>query len=179
MKYFVLLTISIFSLQSIAQGYSREYNESCDCYEVKNHYDNGQLSAHYFESEDGKRQGEEKSYYPDGQLQLTRNWVNGKIHGEGIHYHRNGEVYYVENYENGNRIGKWTFYDSEGDKVYTIDYLTGKAGDADYEYFSADVLYLKQTVRNGNLVEETVVNQEIYDAKKEEAEAAASLKKLK
>lgn len=176
MKYLILITICLSGLSLNAQGFTKEYDANCDCEVVKNHFDNGQLSAEYKQTMDGKRIGVEKQYYQDGQLQYERNWVNGILDGENKNYHRNGKLYYNEQYSNGNKAGTWSFYDDEGDKVYDIAY-TGNGNDATYSYFSAGVLYLKQVVAGGAMVNEQVLNQEIYDAKIEEAEAAKNAKK--
>ena len=48
--------------------------------------------------------------------------------------------------------------------------------EANYTYYSAGVAYLNQVVINGQLSQESVLNQAIYDAKVEEAEAAKAAK---
>ncbi len=176
MKYSLFLIALLSTLGLQAQGLTKEYDSSCDCEVVTNHYDNGQISAQYHQTMDGKRTGSDKSYYADGKLRFERNWENGVLHGESVHYHRNGNRYYNESYENGAKAGTWSFFDDQGDKLYDIEYANAESNVA-YTYYSAGVIYLKQVMENGELVQEDILNQEIYNAKLEEAEAAKNAKK--
>jgi len=47
---------------------------------TRTYHDNGQLKKEYFEN-DGKKEGEYKQYYVNGQLYRICNYVNGKIEG--------------------------------------------------------------------------------------------------
>jgi len=42
---------------------------------VKTYYDHGQLDEEYFEN-DGKKEGEYKKYYSNGQIHETFNYIN-------------------------------------------------------------------------------------------------------
>ncbi|MDA7744813.1 hypothetical protein N8911_01810 [bacterium] len=171
MKTFLtLVLISITSL-SFAQGLVEEYDQSCNCTHYTNHYDNGDVSATYTTNASGQKNGTEKAFYVDGNLQYERVWSKGKLNGSGKHYFRNGQLYYTEYHENGIKKGDWTFNDEEGDIKQKIKY-TGNGNDGTYEYYHAGIHYFSQIVVNDSLQSETVLNQEIYDQLKSEAEAA-------
>lgn len=164
---FMILATAAFS----QNGLVKEYDASCNCTHYTNHFDNGVISATYSEDDNGKRDGDEKSYYPSGQLQYERLWVNGKMNGDANHYHRNGNLHYTESYNMGAKAGKWSFFDTDGSLVQSITY-NGNNSDGVYDYYNAGVHYFSQTMENGKVTEEHVIDQQIYDTLKAEAEAA-------
>lgn len=168
-------TATLFVLLSIggnasAQGYSREYNKSCECFEIKNHFDSGQLSAHSFETETGKKVGKEEIFYPNGQLQYQRSWTNNQLDGVGKHYFRDGKLYFEEYHDKGKKVGTWKYYDQAGELTATVSYK-GNGSDGTYHFYQAGVKYLSFEIINGQKTNEQIHNQEIYQALKEEAEA--------
>lgn len=169
-SFLFIVLFSFLGLHANAQGYSRDYKANCDCFEVKNHLDNGQLSAHFFETNDGKRNGVEKVFYPNGNLQYERTWVNNKLNGVGKHYFIDGSLYYEEYHELGIRKGIWKYFDNEGDLVSEVSY-TGNEQDGTYTYYHAGVKFYSYKVENNAKVSETIHNKEIFDVLREEAEA--------
>lgn len=171
MKTFLLIVAIFTSSVAFTQtGLVTQFDEACNCNVVTNHYDEGQVSSVHHESVDGKYHGKETVYFPDGKVQYERTWVMGKLDGEGLHYHRNGNLHYKESYDNGRKTGAWTFYDENGTIVQGITYSGTNQADGTYDYYHAGVKYLSQTVENGHMTKETIVNQAVYDVAKEEAE---------
>lgn len=174
MKHFACLVLTILSFSAFAQkGITTEFDKSCNCNVVTNHYDNGAISSVHHETLDGKKNGDEIVYFENGQIQYKRNWKMDKLDGTGDHFHHDGTKHYEEHYNNGKKTGAWKFYDHDGTIMQMITYTEGAENDADgtYDYYQAGVKYYTQVVKNGKLASETVVNQEIYDQLKAEAEA--------
>lgn len=160
-----LLVVAVISLAAFgaqAQGLEKTFNASCNCYEITNHYDNGQVSSLTHQNAKGQMDGKEIVFFQDGKVQYERIWKNGKLDGAGKHYFRNGNLYYTEIYENGTKAGEWKFYDDQGDMVQTIAY-SGLNSDGLYKYFHGGVFYLEQTIVQGSMSNQIVHNQEIYN----------------
>ena len=68
------------------------------------------------------RNGRVFFYFPNGQIQVEANFVDGEEEGPYTVYHDNGVPFYQGNYEHGKRTGIWEFYDSEGNLDHTTDY---------------------------------------------------------
>ncbi len=62
----------------------------------------------------GKRVGTWRWYYPDGQLQLEIDYVNGSKHGAERKWYDNGKLAYEGAYADGHRVGAWVFYYKNG-----------------------------------------------------------------
>lgn len=172
MKTIIFACLLMLASSAFSQnGLEHTYDESCDCTVVTNHYDGGQVSSVHHENNAGKRDGLETVYYENGQVQYERTWANGVLNGQGTHYHRSGNVNYQEQYTNGKKSGTWTFYDDEGTVIQSITY-TGNNMDGTYDYYDAGVLYYRQVIQGGQLADEEILQQEVYDAVQEAAEAA-------
>ena len=171
MKTLLTLVLASITSLSFSQGLVEEYDQSCNCTHFTNHYDNGDVSAEYSTNAAGQKHGIEKIFYTNGNLQYNRIWSKGKLDGLGKHYFRNGQLYYTEQHENGVKIGDCTFHDEEGDITQIIKY-SGNGNDGTYEYYHSGINYFTQVVDNETLASETVLNQQIYDQLKSEAEAA-------
>ena len=85
-------------------------------------------------------------FYPNGELKMSGQTINGKKHGLWVAYFENGGVwsknefdhgvqhgttlvfqksgltYYTGAYKNGERSGKWQFYDKSGEPSRSINY---------------------------------------------------------
>lgn len=168
-KLIVFVLVAITSQFAKAQGLQRAYNQGCDCFEIKNHYDDGQISAHLFENNKGQRHGLETIYYQNGKKQYERLWKNGKLDGEAKHFYRDGSLHYTEYHDQGIKTGEWRFYDETGDLVQIIAY-TGVNNDGIYQYYHAGKLYLEQVVDKNAVSSETVHDEIIYNTLKEEYE---------
>ena len=62
--------------------------------EVKYHYDSGDLEYHYFVDENGKKQGEYRDYYMDGELFYHNFTRNGYDYGEIKEFNIDGTLEY-------------------------------------------------------------------------------------
>ena len=172
MKTFLFLPILLLAASSFAQtGLTKEFDETCNCYVVTNHYDNGIVSAVHHEAESGKKNGIETVYFFDGTKQMERKWKHGVLDGVGTHYHRNGNVYYKSHYSSGLKTGDWTFKDEDGNLIQIISYV-GSNDDGTYAYYHGGVKYLVQNVVKGKMTSENILDQGIYDQLVAEAEAA-------
>ena len=71
---------------------------------------NGIIQTYYYEINirlwygyftfNGKREGEYKEYYNNGQLCMICNYKNNKIEGECKEYYKNGKLELMHNYKN-------------------------------------------------------------------------------
>ncbi|MEX2595711.1 MAG: hypothetical protein WEC59_02190 [Salibacteraceae bacterium] len=161
-----LFSCSFFNLN--AQGLQEKYLESCECWEIKNHYDNGVVSSIHFENEARKRDGEAKTFNTNGDLLRLEHFKNGRLHGESTHYHTDGNVYLEAKHDNGQQIGTWIFRDTDGTPTQEINY-SGKGVDGVYAHYYAGVRYIEQTIENGKLVSNDILNEEIYNIVQEES----------
>jgi hypothetical protein len=64
--------------------------------------------------ENGKKEGEWRSFYSSGQLKEKGFYKNGSLIGEWVTYHENGQVEHKGSYKNGNRDGEWVSYHENG-----------------------------------------------------------------
>ncbi len=164
----LLFICSLSNLQ--AQGLTEEYQASCECWVVTNHYDDGQVSAVYRENTNRQKHGSLKQFSSNGQLLKEELWNNGKLDGISTSYHPDGSVYLEASFENGKKVGKWTFMDPDGSPSQEIVY-SGKGADGTYAHYYAGVRYIEQVIEGGKLIDSHILNQEIYDIVQEEAAA--------
>lgn len=161
-KVLAIAVLGILGYGAQAQGLQKNFVASCDCYEIKNHFDNGQVSTVFFENEKGQKNGQETVFYQNGNIQYQRTWKNNKLDGTGNHYFRDGNLYFTEVYENGKKTGAWKYYDDQGDLKQEIAY-SGLNSDGVYKYYHAGTLYLEQTITQGQIANQVIHNQIIYD----------------
>jgi antitoxin component YwqK of YwqJK toxin-antitoxin module len=81
--------------------------------EFKSWYSNGQLDIHCFYV-DGNRHGEYKSWYSNGQQWAHCYYVDGNIHGECKEWYSNGQLRWHYYYEDGNRHGEFKWWYPNG-----------------------------------------------------------------
>ncbi|HTA82305.1 MAG TPA: hypothetical protein VK783_05215 [Bacteroidia bacterium] len=84
-------------------------------------YDNGKVKMQG-NSKNGSRDGEWKSFFPDGQLQSDEFFTAGKPDGKVTVYYENGKKMYEGENNNGELKGVWTYWDDKGKVTRTIDY---------------------------------------------------------
>ena len=75
---------------------------------------------------DGKPDGEERYYYPNGTLKATYKYKAGKKHGEFKTWYLNGTQQQFGTYIEGNRAGVFQTWDSEGKLVSEHVYRQGQ-----------------------------------------------------
>ena len=63
-----------------------------------------------------------KQYFLNGELKLQGNYLNGKREGNQMYYFPNGNVYSSGLYKNDVKIGEWQYNNEEGVKDTTIIY---------------------------------------------------------
>ena len=164
---FFSLILILAVTPSFGQGLTETFDQSCQCWEVKNHYDDGQLSAIYYENEARQKDGVMKQYSSEGKLLKEEFWKDGKLDGVATSYHPDGSVYLKATYKMGKKMGKWVFQDPDGTPSQEITYI-GKGADGVYAHYHAGVRYAEQIIENGKLVDTKIINQEIYEVVQEE-----------
>ncbi|MFI5203258.1 MAG: toxin-antitoxin system YwqK family antitoxin [Flavobacteriales bacterium] len=70
----------------------------------------------------GKKEGEWKSYYPNGTSFSTNNFAGGKLNGKTITYHSNGQIRYVGYYTDGKPSGTWLIFNEKGEQIEEKEY---------------------------------------------------------
>jgi hypothetical protein len=84
-------------------------------------YDNGKVKMQG-NSKNGSRDGEWKSFFPNGQLQSDEFFTAGKPDGKVIVYYENGKKMYEGENSNGELKGVWTYWDEKGKVTRTVDH---------------------------------------------------------
>ena len=102
----------------------RYFDRKGDCVKETQFYETGVVKM-----EGGmkgeKREGEWKSYFPDGRVQSIGTFLNGRRTGEAKVWQENGNLYQEGFYKEGAHVGKWKFYDEQGNLLKEIDYGLG------------------------------------------------------
>ena len=78
------------------------------------HNDSNQIMTEEFYNENGKLEGERKTYYLSGKLAENAMYKNGVFDGESLWYSEAGQLIRVFNYKNGALNGVSKSYDSKG-----------------------------------------------------------------
>lgn len=88
----------------------------------------GQVSYHSNHNEymggrlkEGKRDGQWKAYFPDGNVQSEGTYVDGKLDGPFRIFQENGHLKYVQYYSKGICTGIWKYYDEEGKLIKSVE----------------------------------------------------------
>lgn len=97
-----------------------EEKKAPEIVEVKDYYDNGQLSKEGI-TVDGKRTGKWKSYYPNGLMWSETHFKKGLKDGPTATFFPNGMMRYTGFYYNDYRSGLWYFYDTLGAVLLKVD----------------------------------------------------------
>ena len=82
---------------------------------IVEYYENTQTVKKTYECLDRCKDGEEKLYYPSGNLNRIRHWSNDVLNGEMVVFYNNGNVYIRGYYKNGNLSGEYTVFKENGD----------------------------------------------------------------
>lgn len=89
-------------------GYEKVYNREGDIISLKN-YENGFLVTREFinrRDKQGRKQGTWKTFYKNGKIKTSENYLDGKKHGIFKEYDKQGKLINIEKYENGNKVIK-------------------------------------------------------------------------
>ena len=120
----IIIALSIFCVQSMAQNFSPTQNASLDSLQsvydticsdrciVKRYQIDKQWVKEIIRSKNGVIV--EKSFYADSLLKIQE--------GKAYNYYPNGNVYTEREYLNNKFVGKTIFYTEEGNKDYTLFY---------------------------------------------------------
>ncbi len=74
----------------------------------------------------GKKEGEYKRYYKNGQLQLIGTYINGNEEGEEKWFYKNGQLWIICNYINHILEGEYKEYHESGELEKIYIYGNGK-----------------------------------------------------
>jgi antitoxin component YwqK of YwqJK toxin-antitoxin module len=62
----------------------------------------------------GLKQGDAKTYYDNGAINIESNYKDNRLHGPMTVFHENGTISGTVSHNNGKIEGSWKFYDSLG-----------------------------------------------------------------
>ena len=92
--------------------------------DFKSYFPEGQLKVSGF-VEQGKRTGTWISYFPNGNKQSENNYVNGLLSGKTVVLYQNGQIMYIGYYNNGAPDGEWLYFDESGKMTKHLNYKSG------------------------------------------------------
>lgn len=72
--------------------------------------------------ETGKRHGEWRYFFPNGNLWSLGEYKNGLKHGKKEVYWPDGTKRYVGQFKDDEKSGKWTFFDTDGSILQEMDF---------------------------------------------------------
>ncbi len=106
-------------------------------------------SANY---QDGKLEGENTIFYPNGQLSIKGFYKGGELDGEYRYYNENGALNQKKYFEAGKLTGTYTSYFSVGEEIpeYIIPYKEDQIQEKASEYFANGELYSEIPFKDGN-----------------------------
>jgi|SRR5690554_6417296 len=126
------------------------------------YYSTGEIKKKTTFNMKGKKDGVEKSYTKDGEVEASAIYKNGYLIAEGIiddkgwyqgewkHYYLNGNIKSEGGYTDGKRTGKWAYYFSNGKKEQIGFYdKNGKYTGEWNWYFENGNLLRSENYRNG------------------------------
>lgn len=80
--------------------------------EKKTFYKNGIIgSVENFKND--KREGEARYFYENGKRRCFKNYKSDLLEGQYIEYFENGNIYIKGNYSNGKKNGEWLYFEGE------------------------------------------------------------------
>ena len=102
---------------------------------------------------DGIQSGEETEFDENGNIIAKRNYSQGKQDGESISYFENGNIEFIVNYSNGKPHGKATeFFNSNSNKIKVIKkFKNGELNGPLTEYFENENIKRKRIYKDGEL----------------------------
>lgn len=95
--------------------HTEKYNPAKGMSEGMNitYYPNGQLKMKG-EVLQGKRHGIWTTWYENGMKWSENEYNLGALDGKTVSYYKNGQVHYIGYYRGDKKNGKWTFFDEQG-----------------------------------------------------------------
>lgn len=111
---------------------------------------NGKVVAEGILSEDGKRQGDWKEYYPDGRIKSKGKYTDDIRTGEWVFYHPNGQTEQTGTYNTDGLItGRWLWYHPNGQLHRDETYQKGVSEGISEEYDFKGKLISRGNFRSG------------------------------
>ncbi len=100
---------------------------------------------------DGKLEGENKIFYPDGQLSIKTFYKEGELDGEFLYYNEKGALKQKKYFEAGKLVGTYTAYFNVGEEIpeFIIPYKEDKIQEKALEYFANGKLYSEIPFKDG------------------------------
>ena len=139
MKYILAILLAVFGTFSLAET-------------KKSYYPDGVIKS-AITYKDGKKNGAEHIYYPDGAiLQYSRNYVYGKLHGLQQKYDKDAMLIQEESYSFGRLDGRSRYYHN-GLLIREVDYRNGLLDGSYREFFPSGLIRLEILWRNGRAIE--------------------------
>ena len=114
------------------------------------YYSNGKIQAKYFLQE-GKYNGTFTSYYYDGQIKKTGNYLTGIENGSFKEYYENGQVSFEYRTKEGVLNGPFKVYFENGETAKSGQNKNGKREGQFKEYDERGLLISEYTMKDDNL----------------------------
>ena len=75
---------------------------------------------------DGKLHGTHIIYYPNGQIKIKRNFIEGHQSGTKYTYNEDGSIYSIVNFKDDKLHGSYFKYDAKGELKWHVEYRNGE-----------------------------------------------------
>ena len=96
------------------------------------------------------RNGEDISYYENGQLEFKGNFTNNKRNGEHVDYYKNGQILSKINYIDDVEDGEYISYYENGQVESKREYIKGLENGEHISYYQNGQLMIVEVFANGN-----------------------------
>ncbi len=99
----------------------------------------------------GLLEGENTTFYPNGQLSMKGFYKDGNLHGEYLYYTENGALKQKKYFEDGKLSGTYKSYFNVGEEIpeFIIPYKDDKVQEKANEYFANGKLYSEIPFKEG------------------------------
>lgn len=109
--------------------------------------DTGKLRA-LINYKNGTFDGEFKSYYPNGNIQIEANYKNGVIDGAYKEYYDNKSIKIIGNYKESLQDGEWRIYLGNGKLKSLVNYKDGALNGIKEDYYANGNLWTRRGFEN-------------------------------
>lgn len=124
------------------------YNENGEITNAKIFDDNGRVMSEGLLTEDGKKEGNWKNFYEDGEVKSQGVYKNNRQTGEWKFFYKQGVSEQIGNFNNGYFDGEWKWFNKAGKLVKVEEYVKGKRDGFYYELNSTG-----DTIARGSFLE--------------------------
>jgi len=112
-----LLCISLLNIDGVNYFLGKPYTGSCLLYDEELVTKKG-LESYV----NGKLEGINIGYYPDGSVEYIGYKSNGEINGNFVKFHQNGEIAIKGQFSDGLYIGRFKYFDDNGKLIEKSKY---------------------------------------------------------